>query len=81
MNGTSINNKVKQIIISVLGIHEDDFTDELAIGDIPEWDSINHVLLIQQIEEDFEISIDVTDAIDIEDVFDIIATLKKYNIT
>ena len=80
MNNTSINNKVKQIIISVLDINEDDYSDELAIGDIPEWDSINHVLLIQQIEEDFEISIDVTDAIDIEDVFDIIATLKKYNI-
>ena len=80
MNNTSINNKVKQIIISVLDINEDDYSDELAIGDIPEWDSINHVLLIQQIEEDFDISIDVTDAIDIEDVFDIIATLKKYNI-
>jgi len=80
MNSSSINNKVKQIIISVLGINEDEYSDELAIGDIPEWDSINHVILIQQIEEDFDISIDVTDAIDIEDVFDIIATLKKYNI-
>jgi acyl carrier protein len=81
MSDLSINDKVKQIIISILGINEDEYSDELAIGDIPEWDSINHVLLIQQIEEDFEISIDVTDAIDIEDVFDIISTLKKYNIS
>ena len=36
--------------------------------------------LIQQIEEDFDINLDVTDAIDIEDVFDILATLKQYNI-
>lgn len=77
----SINDKVKKIVISVLNISEDQFTEDLAIGDIPEWDSINHVMLIQQIEEDFDISIDVTDAIDIEDFFDIISTLKKYNIT
>lgn len=77
----SINDKVKKIVISVLNISEDQFTEDLAIGDIPEWDSINHVLLIQQIEEDFDINIDVTDAIDIEDFFDIISTLKKYNIT
>jgi len=80
MNKKSINEQVKQIIISVLNIAEDQFSDELAIGDIPEWDSINHILLIQQIEEDFNISIDITDAIDIEDVFDILNILKKYNI-
>jgi len=80
MNKISINEQVKQIIISVLNIAEDQFSDELAIGDIPEWDSINHILLIQQIEEDFNISIDITDAIDIEDVFDILNILKKYNI-
>lgn len=76
----SIELKVKEIIISVLNITEDQYSDELAIGDIPEWDSVNHVLLIQQIEEDFDINLDIEDAIDIEDVFDIFSTLKKYNI-
>ncbi len=76
----NLEDKVKGIIISVLNISEDQYSDDLAIGDIPEWDSVNHVLLIQQIEEDFDINLDVTDAIDIEDVFDILATLKKYNI-
>ena len=75
-----IEDKVKETVISVLNISEDQYTDELAIGDIPEWDSVNHVLLIQQIEEDFDINLDITDAIDIEDIFDIIATLKKYNV-
>jgi|TARA_B100001093_G_scaffold431738_1_gene427911 acyl carrier protein len=76
-----IQDKVRGIVISVLNISEDQFTEDLAIGDIPEWDSINHVMLIQQIEEEFDISIDVIDAIDIEDIFDIISTLKKYNIS
>tara|TARA_B100001057_G_C22775676_1_gene921463 strand:- start:1101 stop:1343 length:243 start_codon:yes stop_codon:yes gene_type:complete len=76
-----IQDKVRGIVISVLNISDDQFTEDLAIGDIPEWDSINHVMLIQQIEEEFDISIDVIDAIDIEDIFDIISTLKKYNIS
>lgn len=77
----SIQDKVREIVISVLNIPENQFAEDLAIGDVPEWDSINHVLLIQQIEEEFDISIDVIDAIDIEDIFDIISTLKKYNIS
>ena len=77
----SIKNKVKDTIISVLQINESDFSEDLAIGEIPEWDSVNHVLLIQEIEETFNINIDVTDAIDIEDVFDIYTVLKKYNIS
>lgn len=76
----SIKNKVRDTIISVLQINEADFSEDLAIGEIPEWDSVNHVLLIQEIEENFNINIDVTDAIDIEDVFDIYAVLKKYNV-
>lgn len=77
----SIKNKVRETIISVLQINESDFSEDLAIGDIPEWDSVNHVLLIQEIEETFNINIDVTDAIDIEDIFDIYTVLKKYNIS
>ena len=77
----SIKNKVRDTIISVLQINESDFSEDLAIGDIPEWDSVNHVLLIQEIEETFNINIDVTDAIDIEDIFDIYTVLKKYNIS
>lgn len=77
----ALKNKVRDAIISVLQINESDFSEDLAIGDIPEWDSVNHVLLIQEIEEIFNINIDVTDAIDIEDVYDIYNVLKKYNIS
>ena len=54
------------------------YDSELAVGDIPEWDSVNHVKLLQEIEERFNISIDVADAIDIEDISDLILTVKKY---
>ena len=73
-----IENKIKEIVISVLKIDPSVYNDELAVGDITEWDSVNHVKLIQQIEDDFDINIDVIDAIDIEDIWDIVNTVKKY---
>ena len=75
-----IRDKIKAVFVKVLKVDESVYVEDLAVGDIPEWDSVNHVLLIQEIEELFEINIDVTDAIDIEDVFDIYNILKKYNI-
>lgn len=75
-----LENKVQNIIVSVLKISPSAYSDDLAVGEIPEWDSINHVRLLAQIEEDFNINIDITDAIEIEDVWDIISTLKKYKV-
>jgi len=74
----SIENKVKEAFLDVLKVQENVYDSELAVGDIPEWDSVNHVKLLQEIEERFNISIDVADAIDIEDISDLILTVKKY---
>ena len=74
----SIENKVKEAFLDILKVQENVYDSELAVGDIPEWDSVNHVKLLQEIEERFNISIDVADAIDIEDISDLILTVKKY---
>lgn len=74
----SIEDKVKSIVIKQLKIKEADFSLELSVGDIPEWDSAAHVQLIMAIEDGFNIEIDISDAIEIEDIFDIVAVLKKY---
>lgn len=72
--------KVKQLIIEVLKINEEDYSDDLEIGDIPEWDSANNVRIIQRLEEIFSINIDISDAIEIEGVKDILILLNKYEI-
>ena len=74
----SIENKVKEAFLDVLKVQESAYDSELAVGDIPEWDSVNHVKLLQEIEERFNISIEVADAIDIEDISELILTVKKY---
>ena len=73
-----IEDKVKAIVIDQLKIKEADFSMELSVGDIPEWDSAAHVQLIMAIEDGFGVELDISDTIEIEDVFDIVAVLKKY---
>ena len=39
--------KIKKIIAENLNVSQDIITDELAVGDIPEWDSFKHIELIR----------------------------------
>lgn len=64
--------KIKKIIAKNLDVPLDLITNELAIGDIPEWDSLAHVRLIAALETDLDIQLDVEQTLDIEDVEDFI---------
>ena len=64
--------KIKKIIAENLDVSLDLITNELAIGDIPEWDSLAHVRLIAALETDLGIQLDVEQTLDIEDVEDFI---------
>ena len=73
-----IEERIKKVVCESIRISEDVYSYELAAGDIPEWDSIGHVTLLQAVESEFEIAFDVGDAIDIEDVEDLVAMVRKY---
>lgn len=75
-----INVEVKELIKQILKINDDKYTEDLEIGDIPEWDSANNVRLIQALEDKFKINIDISDAIEIEGVQDILILLKNYKV-
>lgn len=61
-------NKLYNSFASALNILNDQIQDSLAYQSIPEWDSISHMILISQLEEDFEVSIDTEDVIDMSSV-------------
>ena len=60
--------------------------DESALGDgleyesVPEWDSIGHMGLIAELEDEFEISMEMDDIIDFSSYEKGIEILKKYDI-
>lgn len=73
-----MEDRIQRIVIATLKIKESDYDEDLAAGDIPEWDSIGHVNLLMAVEQEFSIAFDVTDAIDIESVADLQDMVKKY---
>jgi acyl carrier protein len=77
-----MNNSEKLInsFSEALGIDASTVSDSLEYQSIPEWDSISHMILISQIEEDFEVSIDTDDVIDMSSVAKAKEILSKYYI-
>lgn len=78
MSTVPLDEKLKQIVIGTLKIPEADYNEDLTAGDHPQWDSIGHVNLLMAVEHGFEITFDVTDAVDIESVADLQDMVRKY---
>jgi acyl carrier protein len=68
--------KVIKIIAAALEVVEDQINEETAIGDILEWDSMGHIMIISSLEKEFSINFDPEIIMDLEDVGDIIAAIE-----
>ncbi len=77
-----MNNQEKliQSFAEALSIEPSLIKDTLMYQGIEEWDSISHMILISQLEETFDISIDTDDVIDMSSVAKAKEILTKYNI-
>ena len=51
------SDEVHALIAEVLGIDVADVGGDLAFGDVPEWDSLNHVNLILALEQRLDVEI------------------------
>lgn len=62
-----------------LSINEEGL-DNLEYNSIPEWDSIGHMSLISELEENFKISMETDDIVDFSSFKKGIEILKKYKV-
>ena len=72
--------KYKQIFSSVFSLKDDYDFDKLKYQDIPEWDSIGHMTLVSELENEFSISIETDDIVDFSSFKKGIELLKKYKV-
>jgi acyl carrier protein len=56
---------------------EIDFSMDTTPNDIGSWDSLNHVVLIKRIEEEFQIEIDLFEVIELRSTRDIVNVIQK----
>ena len=70
--------KIFKLISNILEIPENLLSEDTAIGDFPKWDSINQLLIISELENEFNIKLDPEDIMEMEDISDIIDIIEEY---
>lgn len=75
------NQKLIDSFSVALGIDPSLIIETLKYQGVPEWDSISHMILISQIEEDFDISFDTDDVIDMSSFGKAKDILTKYGVS
>ena len=72
-----MNDKLQSIFRKILKEDELILTDELSERDLASWNSLNNILLINKIEESFEVKFDLSEILKIKNVGDIKDLLKR----
>lgn len=72
--------RLKTAFSEALQIESNQIVDGLTYQSIPEWDSISHMILISEIESQFDISLETDDVIDLSSFLKSKEILKKYGV-
>lgn len=74
------NQKLKTIFIEALGIDDSLVVENLSYNSIPEWDSVAHMALVAEIDDQFDIMLDTDDVLDLSSFAKAKEILQKYDI-
>ena len=81
MDRTKISENIKEIMADVLDVEIEDLADDIGIGDIPEWDSLHHLRILTEIENEYGIHFSPDVLKNFEDISDIIeAVISELNV-
>lgn len=72
--------KLRKIFAECLGIDESQVVDDLKYNSIEEWDSIAHMALVAEIDEQFDIMLDTEDVIEMSSFAEAKRILAKYGV-
>lgn len=50
--------KYRNAFMDALELEEDEVSEDLALGDTSEWDSLGHMILISTMEDAFDVTLD-----------------------
>ena len=77
LSHSNLNQKVRAVIVKTFELSSDDALSELRFGSVPGWDSIGHVRLVVELEEEFDMSIPTYLLPEILDVDSIVRETQK----
>jgi acyl carrier protein len=74
-------NKYNAAFIEIFEIDEADLTEALEYQSITAWDSVGHMALMAELEDTFDIMLEMDDIVDFGSYQTGIETLKKYGVS
>ena len=71
-----MSERIKNLIADILKVDVAMLDDDLEIGELQEWDSMHHMMIITGMEKEFEIKFQREELVDLENVGDIVALVE-----
>ena len=75
-----MSKKLFNIISRVMEIESSEFTDECGPEDVENWDSYNGLLLVDEIESEFNVKFTIEEIFDINSIADIKKHLTNHGV-
>ena len=75
-----INYMFSEIVSKILLVDESKVADDLKRADLESWDSMNHLILISELEQNYNITFNDDDIASNGSIQDLKTVLKKYNV-
>lgn len=72
--------KYDEVFIDIFEITKDELSDSLEYQSITTWDSVGHMSLMAELEDVFDIMLEMDDIVDFGSYKTGIETLKKYGV-
>jgi len=72
--------KLKEIVSKVLLLEETEINDDISRKDVESWDSLAHLMLINEVESAFGVFLSDEDTVEINTIGDLKRKLRKLGI-
>ncbi len=60
--------RIRVILQDVFGVDPQDVTEDTTYQDVPDWDSMNHIIMIATIEDELGVHFELDDYLDLKSV-------------
>lgn len=70
---------LRSIVAKVFGIDVSAYP-KISMGEVKEWDSMNHLLLISEVEKEFHFKFSTQEVVEVKSLDDISALMRKKGI-
>ena len=75
-----MNEKLYQIVANVFNVESSKINDETSPENLEEWDSFNFYVLLDEIENEFDMKFDLDESLDIKKIGDIKKIFTEHGI-